>query len=105
MRAWLLLLARANHRPGQIEQARLYGNIDEYAYYFVNLLVGSPLAQRVSPIIDTGSSVTAFPCVQCGAACGHDYHIDPPFDFARSSSAAWVPCAGCSRCDGARCSY
>eukprot|EP00929_Paragymnodinium_shiwhaense_P014567 TRINITY_DN122487_c0_g1_i1.p1 TRINITY_DN122487_c0_g1~~TRINITY_DN122487_c0_g1_i1.p1 ORF type:complete len:541 (-),score=70.64 TRINITY_DN122487_c0_g1_i1:7-1629(-) len=72
----------------KIESARLYGNIDMYAYYFVDILVGSP-PQRVSVILDTGSGLAAFPCAGC-PQCGS--HIDPLFDFSRSSTAAWVPC-------------
>jgi len=73
---------------GHIESARLYGNIDEYAYYYVDMLIGTP-PQRVSVIVDTGSGVTAFSCRSC-KHCGH--HIDPNFDFDSSSSAKWVPC-------------
>mmetsp|Transcript_87055 Transcript_87055/g.244137 ORF Transcript_87055/g.244137 Transcript_87055/m.244137 type:complete len:580 (-) Transcript_87055:97-1836(-) len=86
-----------------IESARLYGNIDAYAYYFVDLLVGSP-PQRTSVILDTGSALTAFPCTGC-PHCGN--HIDPAFNFPMSTTAAWVSCgAGCSgSCTTGHCSY
>jgi len=86
-----------------IESARIYGNIDSYAYYYADLLVGSP-PQRVSVIMDTGSGVIGFPCASCGH-CGQ--HIDPSFDFAKSSTASWVPCgSGCTgRCQKNHCSY
>lgn len=71
-----------------IESARLYGNIDAYAYYFVDLLVGTP-PQRVSVILDTGSGLCAFPCAGC-QHCGK--HIDPNFDISLSSTAKWVKC-------------
>jgi len=90
----------AEHR---IESARIYGNIEAFAYYFVDLLVGTP-PQRVSVILDTGSGVVAFPCASC-THCGK--HIDPAFDFAKSSTAAWANCdRSCSgRCDRGKCTY
>lgn len=86
-----------------IESARLYGNIDEYAYWFVDLLVGTP-PQRVSVILDTGSGVAAFPCASCGH-CGR--HIDPNFDIAKSKTAKWTSCGkGCrGSCNKGHCSY
>lgn len=86
-----------------IESARLYGNIDEYAYWFVDLLVGTP-PQRVSLILDTGSGLAAFPCASC-KHCGK--HIDPNFDISKSSTAKWTPCGGgCpGSCTGGKCSY
>jgi len=83
----------------KIEHARLYGNVDQYAYYFVDLVVGTP-PQRVSVILDTGSGVCAYPCANCGH-CGH--HIDPAFDIAKSSTASWLQCKA-SRCPVGRCS-
>lgn len=50
----------------KLEAARVYGNIHNYAYYFVDLLLGSPNAQRTSVIIDTGSSLCGFPCTGTG---------------------------------------
>ena len=70
---------------GHIESCRVYGNIDEYAYYYADLMVGTP-PQRVSVILDTGSGVAAFPCASC-PHCGE--HIDPAFDYAKSSTAKW----------------
>lgn len=97
----------AHHSSGlydpvhHIESARLYGNIDYYAYWFTDLLVGTP-PQRVSLILDTGSGVCAFPCKSC-PHCGK--HIDPNFDFAKSSTAAWTGCAGCKDCRSGHCAY
>jgi len=73
----------------RIESARLYGNINKYAYYFTDLLIGRPNPQRVSVIVDTGSSLCGFPCKGC-AHCGR--HIDPPFDIEDSKSARWIAC-------------
>ena len=48
----------------KLQSARLYGNIYNYAYWFVDILVGTP-QQRVSVIVDTGSAITAFACSLC----------------------------------------
>lgn len=85
-----------------IESCRVYGNIDKYAYYFLDMLIGTP-PQRVSVIVDTGSHIAAFPCASC-KHCGN--HIDPAFDFAKSTSAAWVGCDSCKgSCKSGHCSY
>jgi len=89
-----------------IESAKLYGNVNAYAYYFTDLLIGWPHPQRVSVIIDTGSSLCGFPCEGC-RHCGH--HIDPPFQFTDSKTAHWITCVtewDCSgRCDDGFCTY
>lgn len=87
----------------KLESARLYGNIDSYAYYFVDLIIGTP-PQRVSVILDSGSGLAAFPCAGC-PHCG--IHIDPAFDFAKSSSAKWLSCEACgkSSCSKGKCIY
>ncbi|CAE8693642.1 unnamed protein product, partial [Polarella glacialis] len=64
-----------------VDEVRLYGDIHSYLVYHLDILVGTP-GQTQSVIIDTGSSLAAFPCVSCGASCGT--HIDPPFDPASS---------------------
>lgn len=79
----------------RVESARLFGNINQYAYYFTDLMVGSPKPQRVSVIVDTGSSLCGFPCSNC-EHCGR--HIDPPFDIDLSKSAKWIACN--DRCEG-----
>ncbi len=86
------------------ESVRLYGNINKYAYWFTDLLVGTP-PQRTSVIVDTGSVVCAFPCTLCGTSCGK--HIDAPFSFEASSSAEWEECdAECpGSCVNNKCSY
>ena len=45
----------------RVFRARLYGSMFSYAYYFLDVLVGTP-PQRESVILDTGSSLLAFPC-------------------------------------------
>ncbi len=68
---------------------QVYGNIHKYAYYFIDLLIGHPFAQRTSVIIDTGSSLCGFPCTTC-AHCGR--HIDAAYDISKSPSAKWMKC-------------
>jgi hypothetical protein len=43
-----------------------------YGTHYANLWVGSPIPQRQSVIVDTGSHFTAFPCVGC-VKCGAEH--------------------------------
>eukprot|EP00391_Amoebophrya_sp_Ameob2_P012984 CAMPEP_0178982448 /NCGR_PEP_ID=MMETSP0795-20121207/502_1 /TAXON_ID=88552 /ORGANISM="Amoebophrya sp., Strain Ameob2" /LENGTH=924 /DNA_ID=CAMNT_0020673095 /DNA_START=173 /DNA_END=2950 /DNA_ORIENTATION=+ len=86
----------------KLEAARVYGNIHQFAYYFIDLLIGHPVAQRTSVIIDTGSSLCGFPCAGCGH-CGR--HIDAAFDVSKSPTAEWVKCNGQCSCRGDKCGY
>ncbi|CAE7262577.1 APF1 [Symbiodinium natans] len=88
----------------RIESARLYGDVATYQYYYVDLLVGSPVPQRTSVIADTGSTLCAFPCTGC-KMCGH--HLDANFDFQKSKTAEWVKCSrrGCDTCRMNYCAY
>eukprot|EP00405_Crypthecodinium_cohnii_P053789 CAMPEP_0206601688 /NCGR_PEP_ID=MMETSP0325_2-20121206/46812_1 /ASSEMBLY_ACC=CAM_ASM_000347 /TAXON_ID=2866 /ORGANISM="Crypthecodinium cohnii, Strain Seligo" /LENGTH=623 /DNA_ID=CAMNT_0054113775 /DNA_START=136 /DNA_END=2008 /DNA_ORIENTATION=- len=96
------LLEAYKPREG-VESALLYGNINEYAYYFTDLLVGSQ-SQRVSVIVDTGSSLCGFPCEGC-EHCGH--HLNPPFAVDKSTTASWIECSpSCgNQCMEGVCSY
>eukprot|EP00931_Biecheleriopsis_adriatica_P050530 TRINITY_DN29262_c0_g1_i1.p1 TRINITY_DN29262_c0_g1~~TRINITY_DN29262_c0_g1_i1.p1 ORF type:complete len:547 (+),score=82.85 TRINITY_DN29262_c0_g1_i1:70-1710(+) len=94
---------RAYDAEHRIESARLYGDVQNYQYYFVDMLVGTPSPQRTSVIADTGSSLCAFTCSGC-SKCGD--HLDANFDFSRSSTAQWLPCgSGCASCSSGRCNY
>ncbi|PFH37895.1 hypothetical protein BESB_002360 [Besnoitia besnoiti] len=99
------------HRSMQEEKTTLpirsytYGNIHQTAYYFADVIVGTPAKQRQSLILDTGSSVLAFPCTSC-KSCGR--HMDPPFDCSSSSTCQSLPCSStCTHCDAKqkRCAY
>ncbi|CAK9069635.1 unnamed protein product [Durusdinium trenchii] len=86
-----------------IQSARLYGNVVSYQYYYIDILVGTPLPQRASVIADTGSTICAFTCTGC-QSCGH--HLDANFDFSLSTSAQWMPCdKTCSTCRHNKCAY
>ena len=86
-----------------IERTRLFGNINAFAYYFAEILVGTP-PQRVSVILDTGSGLCAFPCVGC-THCGD--HLDLPFNRSASSTSQALPCGiACDHClEGNKCGY
>ncbi|KAF4751608.1 hypothetical protein FOZ62_019877, partial [Perkinsus olseni] len=72
--------------------AKLFGHIDRYAYWFIDLLVGTP-QQRTSLIVDTGSTLPGFTCEIPEAHVGT--HIDPRFDMNKSSTAQWLSCDEC----------
>ncbi|CAK9058993.1 Pentatricopeptide repeat-containing protein At2g41720 (Protein EMBRYO DEFECTIVE 2654) [Durusdinium trenchii] len=82
------ILASLNGRK-PVETARIYGNVNKYAYYFADLMVGTP-PQLTSVIVDTGSHLLAFPCGGCGDKCGH--HLEPAVDISKSSTAHWEHC-------------
>jgi len=77
-----------------VETARLYGNVNGYAYWFIDILVGTP-PQRVSVIADTGSTLCGFTCTGC-KNCGH--HIDHRFAVDESSTFNWVQCDRSASC-------
>uniref|UniRef100_A0A7S4RMF9 Peptidase A1 domain-containing protein n=1 Tax=Alexandrium monilatum TaxID=311494 RepID=A0A7S4RMF9_9DINO len=100
------LVPKEQRRLSQTDEARLFGNLHALGSYHVDMLVGTP-GQMQSVIVDTGSTMTAFPCTECGTKCGT--HIDPPFDPQRSSTFRWVQCSesNCRQCsaDGSTCGY
>jgi hypothetical protein len=69
-----------------------------YGTHYVDLWVGSPIPQRQTVIVDTGSSVTAFPCKGCHE-CGFDdnaeYHTDTYFDPSLSETFQTLSCDNC----------
>lgn len=87
----------------RIQSARLYGDVATYQYYYIDILVGTPMPQRVSVIADTGSTICAFTCSGC-QSCGQ--RLDANFDFSLSNSAEWTPCSkSCHSCRQKRCAY
>ncbi|EAR90315.2 eukaryotic aspartyl protease (macronuclear) [Tetrahymena thermophila SB210] len=73
----------------QIHRVQLGGGL-KYYYYYVNIYVGSP-PQREALIIDTGSTKTIFPCVDCqNNNCGS--HLNKYFDYKSSSTFHPLKC-------------
>lgn len=79
-----------------------------YGTHYVDLWVGSPKPQRRTVIIDTGSQITAFPCMDCqkntnstpisfnNAKCVDSDHFDSDFNRTESQTFQTVPCDKCS---------
>jgi len=65
-----------------------------YGTHYVDLWVGTPVPQRQTVIVDTGSSITAFPCFGC-KGCGEDYHTDKFYDYSASQSFKTSQCGDC----------
>jgi hypothetical protein len=63
-----------------------------YGTHYVDLWCGTP-PQRQTVIVDTGSSVTAFPCSGCKNCGAPKYHIDNLFDEDDSSSFSQSTCS------------
>ena len=62
-----------------------------YGTHYLDLWVGSPTPQRQTVIVDTGSSITAFPCTGCqncgsNPTTGQRYHLDDDFDVELSGT-------------------
>ena len=66
-----------------------------YGTHYVDLWVGSPNPVRQTVIVDTGSSITAFPCEGC-QDCGQGHHIDSFFPFTKSESFEPLGCGQCT---------
>jgi len=82
---------RPNHRnlaTNQNPQQQLGALYQGYGTHYIDIWVGHP-AQRQTAVVDTGSSVTAFPCSEC-TNCGH--HTDLPFQERASESFRMTDC-------------
>lgn len=66
----------------------LKGDYSSLAYHFLDVLVGSP-PQTLSVIVDTGSSLLAFPCSDCASCAGQHRRFSP----GNSSTSEAVKCA------------
>ena len=58
--------------------------------------VGTP-PQRQTVIVDTGSSLTAFPCSGCDDCGAPKYHVDTYFAFEESTTFGRTECGDCQR--------
>ncbi|CRG94957.1 plasmepsin V, putative [Plasmodium gallinaceum] len=89
-----------------IYKYKLYGDIDEYAYYFLDLDIGIP-EQRISVILDTGSSSLSFPCSGCND-CG--IHMENPYhsNYSKTSLILYCDKTKCPfnlKCVKGKCEY
>jgi len=102
MRIWVCLNLVLAHLLN-FEHAAVFGGVD-LGYYYVDLRVGTPPAKQ-TVIVDTGSSLTAFPCAGC-QSCGK--HLDSYFDYRHSNTSRLVSCnedVPCSSCQSDHCHY
>lgn len=100
----LFLLLHLIHSESIYEHAAVFGNTEDLGYYYVDIWVGTP-PMKQTVIIDTGSRLTAFPCIGC-TDCGH--HMDKYFDFKNSSTSRIIKCnenIKCSKCTNETCEY
>lgn len=72
-----------------------------YGTHYVDLWVGTPIPQRQTLIVDTGSAITAFPCEQCSHSCGKGHHVD---SYYRESSSRTFEVMECHECKIGSCS-
>jgi len=64
-------------KTDSLDSSFLYGNSSVLHYYYVNIYVGSQKSKQ-SLIIDTGSSLTGFPCKGFCNDCG--VHLNPYYN-------------------------
>ena len=89
----------------------MQGNLHTLGYFSATMCVGNP-AQHFDVIIDTGSALTAVPCVDC-SHCGahtHDGYTRARYDGSASTSFSALSCRDasnhCHSCtSGDQCSY
>lgn len=75
--------------------------------HYADVWVGTPVAQRQTLIVDTGSHYTAFPCVGC-KNCGESFHTNNYFDPTKSTSFKQLGCTECDpggHCSNSRCEF
>jgi len=84
---------RKHYQKSRRTSQEVGGLYQGYGTHYVDLWVGTP-PQRQTVIVDTGSGVTAFPCSGC-KDCGSNYHADPFFVEADSSSFEKMNCQTC----------
>ncbi|VTZ70385.1 plasmepsin V, putative [Plasmodium chabaudi chabaudi] len=88
------VLNKNSGKNEEIYKYKLYGDIDQYAYYFMDIDIGTP-GQKISLIVDTGSSSLSFPCSEC-KDCG--VHMENPFNLNNSSTSSVLYCNDNSNC-------
>ncbi len=51
---------------GKVQESRIFGGMFPFQYWFIDLLVGTPMPQRVSVILDTGIQTVLKPFTAMG---------------------------------------
>ena len=67
----------------------IFGNSTYLNYYYVDLYIGEP-SQKQSVIIDTGSHITAVPCLPHCKKCGK--HLNEYYDMSKSNHSKIINC-------------
>jgi hypothetical protein len=92
---------RHDRRHRELLESLIGGKFDQYqgvplsqgyGTHYVHLWVGSPVPQRQSVIVDTGSHFTGFPVARECKNCGEGHHTDPHFDPTRSETFRTLRC-------------
>jgi len=92
---------RRRHLSSSSQYAQVDALYQGYGTHYVDLWVGTPVPQRQTLIVDTGSAVTAFPCEKCSHSCGNGHHID---SYYRESESRTFEVVECEECKIGKCS-
>ncbi len=71
------------------DSSPIFGNSTYLNYYYVDLYIGEP-PQKQSVIIDTGSHITAVPCLPHCKKCGK--HLNEYYDMSKSNHSKILKC-------------
>ncbi len=71
------------------DSSPIFGNSTYLNYYYVDLYIGEP-PQKQSVIIDTGSHITAVPCLPHCKNCGK--HLNEYYDMRKSKFSRVLNC-------------
>ena len=86
---------RRHRRLSSSQYAQVDALYQGYGTHYVDLWVGTPVPQRQTLIVDTGSAITAFPCEKCSRSCGYGHHIDSYYRESESRTFEVVECKSC----------
>lgn len=94
-----------------LEKVDVYGGLSTHAYYFMDVLIGTPFPQVQSAIVDTGSPTLSLPCKETCSSQNSTQSscvispLDAYFDVSKSLTAKWEKCNNNCTCDSDTCSY
>jgi hypothetical protein len=71
------------------DSSPIFGNSTYLNYYYIDLFIGDP-PQKQSVIIDTGSHITAVPCLPHCKKCGK--HLNEYYDMRKSNNSRVLSC-------------